>query len=162
MSSDGNTTGRIQSAIRSAGAIPHSVLGPEWEQIRDGVEHPIRRGTRPPRTGTLVTNTRTGIYALALPGGGIVSVPQNWAARIAGEVGDEVVADRSDWIQARVISRAEELGLTAYAIAKASGGAVSEDHVQAYLTRRKSMGSHKLQHVLRALGLELTVSPGTK
>ena len=64
-------------------------------------------------------------------------------------------ADLADWVQAAVIRRAEKLGLTSYAIAKASGGAVSEDHVCDYLTRRKSMGSHKLQHVLKALGLRL-------
>ncbi len=58
-----------------------------------------------------------------------------------------------DWVQEAVAARAGELGLSAYAIAKATGGAVSEDHVLAYMSRRKSMGSHKLQHVLRALGL---------
>ena len=64
----------------------------------------------------------------------------------------------TDWIQSAVIARARELGLTAYAIAKATDGAVSEDHVRAYLTRRKSMGSHKLQHVLRVLGMTLVVA----
>lgn len=63
--------------------------------------------------------------------------------------------DRSDWIQEAAIRRAESLGLTAYTIAAGTGGAVSEDHVRDYLTRRKSMGSHKLQHVLRVLGLDL-------
>lgn len=62
---------------------------------------------------------------------------------------------RSDWIQSVVIARAAELGLTAYALAKATDWQVSEDHVRAYLGRRKSMGSHKLQHLLTALGLEL-------
>jgi hypothetical protein len=60
-----------------------------------------------------------------------------------------------DKIQSIVIRRAEKLGLTAYAIAKQTDGAVSEDHVKAYLTHRKSMGSHKLQHVLRVLGLKI-------
>ncbi len=64
--------------------------------------------------------------------------------------------ERGDWIQDAVIARAAALGMTAYAIAQASNGAVSDDHVQAYLTRRKSMGSHKLQHVLSALGLTVT------
>jgi hypothetical protein len=62
----------------------------------------------------------------------------------------------TDWVQARVIERAAELGLTAYAIAQRTEGAVSEDHVRAYLTKSKSMGSHKLQHVLRVLGLTIT------
>jgi hypothetical protein len=61
-----------------------------------------------------------------------------------------------DWIAAAVIARAGELGLSAYAISKATGGAVSADHVLAYLAGRKSMGSHKLQHVLRALSLTIS------
>jgi hypothetical protein len=73
-------------------------------------------------------------------------------------VAEKTRTGRADWVQARVIARAAELGLTAYAVAKLTGGAVSEDHVHAYLTRRKSMGSHKLQHVLRALGLTLTLA----
>ncbi len=66
-----------------------------------------------------------------------------------------MTADRADWIQARVIARAAELGLSSYEIAKRTAGGVSEDHVRDYLTRRKSMGSHKLQHVLRVLGLDV-------
>ena len=65
--------------------------------------------------------------------------------------------ERDDWIQAAVIKRAEQLELTSYKIALLTEGQVSEDHVRDYLTRRKSMGSHKLQHVLKALGL--TVVP---
>lgn len=65
-----------------------------------------------------------------------------------------------DWIQARVIARAAELGLTSYAIAKATDGKVSEDHVRNYLTRSSSMGSHKLQHVLKVLGLTIELSSG--
>lgn len=65
--------------------------------------------------------------------------------------------DLSDWIQDAVIARAEKLGLSSYAIAQATGGKVSEDHVRAYITRSKSMGSHKLQHVLQALGLRLSI-----
>ena len=63
--------------------------------------------------------------------------------------------DDLDWVQSIVIEQAKMLDLTAYAIAQATGYAVSEDHVRAYLTRRKSMGSHKLQHVLRVLGLTI-------
>lgn len=61
----------------------------------------------------------------------------------------------TDQIQEIVIARAEKLGLSSYEIAKRAG-AVSENHVRAYITRRKSMGSHKLQHVLRVLGLKVT------
>jgi hypothetical protein len=59
-----------------------------------------------------------------------------------------------------VIARAGELGLSAYAIAQQTRGAVSEDHVLAYLSRRKSMGSHKLQHLLRVLGLDISRADG--
>lgn len=62
---------------------------------------------------------------------------------------------KKDTIQAVVIKRAEQLGLTSYAIAQMTGGQVSEDHVRAYLSHRKSMGSHKLQYVLRALRLKI-------
>jgi len=64
-------------------------------------------------------------------------------------------ADQHDWIQERVIARAKTLGLTAYAIAQATGGKVSEDHIRHYLMKRKSCGSHKLQHILRVLGLRI-------
>jgi hypothetical protein len=60
--------------------------------------------------------------------------------------------DLTDALQEAAIARAVHLGLTAYAVAKATGGQVSEDHVKDFLSRRKSMGSHKLQHVLFALG----------
>lgn len=69
-------------------------------------------------------------------------------------------SELADWIQERVIAQAAELELTAYAIAQQTEGAVSEDHVRDYLTRRKSMGSHKLQHVLKVLGLKLICDVG--
>lgn len=64
--------------------------------------------------------------------------------------------DLRDSIQEMVIGQAKKLGLSSYAIAKATDGAVSEDHVQDFLARRKSMGSYKLQHVLRVLGLKIS------
>ena len=63
--------------------------------------------------------------------------------------------DQHDWIQDTVIARAKSLGLSAYAIARATDGRVSEDHIRGYLTRQSSMGSHKLQHVIAALGLRI-------
>lgn len=70
--------------------------------------------------------------------------------------------DRSDWIQARVIARARDLGLTSGAIARRIGGLVSENHIRCYLGKTKSMGSHKLQHVLSALGLTIEeMAPAT-
>lgn len=77
-------------------------------------------------------------------------------ARLMREAGDFFAANvRRDWIQDACIDRARELGLTAYAVAKLTGFAVGADHVKDFLERRKAMGSHKLQHVLRALGLTL-------
>lgn len=67
------------------------------------------------------------------------------------------VTKEFDSIQAIVIARAAELGLTAYAIAKLTGDAVGPDHVKDFLEKRKHMGSHKLQHVLRVLGLTVCV-----
>lgn len=79
-------------------------------------------------------------------------------ARLVREAGDFFAAHvRADWIQRACIARARSLGLTAYAVAKATGGAVSENHVRGYLAGEKSMGSHKLQHVLRVLGLTVAV-----
>jgi len=66
-------------------------------------------------------------------------------------------AELRDWIQNVVIRRARGLELTAYSIAKLTLGRVSEDHVKNYLERRASMGSHKLQHVFRVLGLDIYV-----
>lgn len=63
--------------------------------------------------------------------------------------------DLSDWIQDRVIARADELQLNANEIATRTNGAVSDDHVRDYLNRKKSMGSHKLAPVLRVLGLDV-------
>lgn len=81
-------------------------------------------------------------------------------ARLMREVGDYfAAAERRDWVQDRVIARAQELGLTAYALSQATGGAVSPEHVKNYLERRASMGSHKLQHVLRALRLDVAPIP---
>jgi hypothetical protein len=62
---------------------------------------------------------------------------------------------RADWVQETCRARAVELDLTAHAIAKAARGRVTEDDVRDYLTRRKSMDSHKLQHVLAVLGLAI-------
>lgn len=64
-------------------------------------------------------------------------------------------ANPADPIRDAVIRRAAELGLTAYAIARDSGGAVNEDTVRAYLTGRKDMTGRRLGAVLRVLGLEV-------
>lgn len=61
----------------------------------------------------------------------------------------------ADQIQETVIARAAKLGLSGYAIAQLTGKLVSERHIQDYLARRSSMGSHKLQHILRVLTLKI-------
>lgn len=60
-----------------------------------------------------------------------------------------------DEIQEIVIARAEKFGLSAYAVAQLTGKLVSEDHVKNYMSRRSSMGSRKLQHILRVLNLKI-------
>lgn len=52
-----------------------------------------------------------------------------------------------------VVARAENLGLSAYAIAKASNGAVSEDAVKRYMMGRGDITTGKLDAVFRALSL---------
>lgn len=64
----------------------------------------------------------------------------------------------TDSIQALVSKRARELNLTAYAIAQATSGAVSRQHVHDFLRGDKSMGSEKLQHVLVVLGLTISAA----
>lgn len=61
----------------------------------------------------------------------------------------------ADQIQEAVIARAAKLRLSAYAVAQLTGKLVSEDHVNNYMKRRSSMGSHKLQHLLRVLNLKI-------
>lgn len=62
-----------------------------------------------------------------------------------------------DEIRELVIRRANALGMTAYAIAKASDGKVRERQVRRYLRRECSLGAG-LQHVLKVLGLEIRES----
>lgn len=66
--------------------------------------------------------------------------------------GRRAARGRADWLQLAVIARVTARRLSSYRLSQMTDGAVSEDHIRAYLTRKKSMGSHKLQHVLRALG----------
>lgn len=65
-------------------------------------------------------------------------------------------------IRAVVIARAEELSLTAHAIAVQAKDndqwVVWPDHVKHYLEGRKDMTSAKLDAVLRVLGLRVTVA----
>lgn len=64
-----------------------------------------------------------------------------------------------DRIVSIVAKRAAQLGMTPYAIAKATNGQVSDDAIRLYLRGDYSIGSAKLQHVLDALGLIVTVDP---
>ncbi len=120
------------------------------ERVPDGftaicpADHP-KNGT----SGMLARNNRTGIYVL-LAGGAVMSVPHAWAVKTAADAGVG-----PDAIQDACIARMAALGLTAYEVAELLEGKVSASHVYDYLARRKSMGSHKLVHLLDALGLEL-------
>jgi predicted transcriptional regulator len=73
-------------------------------------------------------------------------------------VAEKTKTDRADWIQARVIARMRELGMTEHAVAKLVEDHVARSHVYAYLSKRASMGSHKLMHLFRAIGLTLAVA----
>ena len=61
-----------------------------------------------------------------------------------------------DRIQSACIDRMEELGLNPNEVAAMVADRISRAHVYDYLTRRSSMGSHKLQHLLAALRLRVT------
>ena len=63
-----------------------------------------------------------------------------------------------DWIQEIVIARCKELDFTAHRIALLAENRIDELHIHRFVTRRASMGSHKLQHVLKVLGLTITLS----
>lgn len=128
------------------GLIQHPNLS-GWEIVAEDIHHPADKARC-----DLIRNKRTGRYATT-DGTSVRSVDQAFARKFSDRRSD----DLADWIQERVIARAAELEMTAYAVAKATEGAVDENHVRNYLQRRSSMGSHKLQHVLRVLGIGLTV-----
>jgi hypothetical protein len=66
--------------------------------------------------------------------------------------------DLTDAIQEACIQRAAELGISHSQIATELGDLISADHTLDYLSRRKSMGSHLLQHLLARLGLTVTTA----
>lgn len=63
--------------------------------------------------------------------------------------------DLTDAIQDQCIARMHELGLNPNQVAELLNGKVSRSHVCDYLTRRASIGSHKLVHVLDVLQLKI-------
>jgi len=63
--------------------------------------------------------------------------------------------DLTDSIQEACIARMNALKLNPNQVAELLDGQVSRSHVCDYLTRRSSIGSHKLQHVLKALGMTI-------
>lgn len=99
--------------------------------------------------GTLIRNRATGVYAL-LVGSAVRTVPHKWAADAAAAVGKG-----SDVIQDTCIARMESLGLNPNKVFELLDGKVSRSHINDYLTRRASIGSHKLQYLLAALNLEI-------
>lgn len=62
--------------------------------------------------------------------------------------------DLLDTIQEQCIARMKELGLNPNQVAERLPN-MSRTHVCDYLSRRSSMGSHKLQHLLKILQLEI-------
>jgi hypothetical protein len=130
----------IKTYLADSERIPDSfvAIGP--------ADHP----TKPDTSGMLARNRQTGIYVL-LVGGAVVSVPHKWAANAAADMGKG-----SDAIQDQCIAQMDKLGLNPNQVAEMLDGRVSRSHVCDYLTRRASIGSHKLQHLLAALDLEIS------
>ncbi|HTV49181.1 MAG TPA: hypothetical protein VMG59_12135 [Phycisphaerae bacterium] len=62
---------------------------------------------------------------------------------------------QKDEIQEAVIAKVEKLGLNSYSLGQAVDGKISQRHIYDYLHRRKSMGSNKLQHLLKVLGMKI-------
>ena len=131
-------------------ALANSELIPNGFVAIGPADHP----TKPHCSGMLARNRATGIYVL-LAGGASVSVPHRWAQEAAHGMGKG-----SDAIQDLCIARMTELGLNPNQVAERLDGQVSRTHVCDYLTRRASIGSHKLQHLLVVLQLAITSSPG--
>jgi hypothetical protein len=63
----------------------------------------------------------------------------------------------ADAISDLVAARARDLGFNAFSLARACDGAVSDDLIRDFFSGKKAMATEKLQHVLQALGLRLTV-----
>ena len=58
-------------------------------------------------------------------------------------------------LRTSIIARAKSLGLTAYAIARDTGGVVSPDHMRAYMVGDKDMTGERLDAVMRVLGMRV-------
>lgn len=61
----------------------------------------------------------------------------------------------AETIRAAVVARMESLGLTSYAVARDSGGVVSQDQVRRYVLGDSDLTSEKLDAVFRVLGIKL-------
>jgi predicted transcriptional regulator len=61
----------------------------------------------------------------------------------------------NDFIQRRIASRAETLGMTAYAIAKAIAKGPTEETVKRYLAGRSALNSRYVSAICRVLELDL-------
>lgn len=56
-----------------------------------------------------------------------------------------------DCLQDQVIARAAEFGWDANRLDVETAGRIGAEHIRGFLARERSMGSHKIQHLLRAL-----------
>lgn len=65
---------------------------------------------------------------------------------------------KHDTIRAAVLDAAARHGMTAYAIAKATNGAVSDDMLRLYFVGKSSLTSEKLSAVFAVFGLKVTES----
>ena len=66
--------------------------------------------------------------------------------------------DSEDRIRDAVSARADELGLTAYAISRLCGGSPSPEATKRYLTGRCSLNTRYVSAICEVIGLELKPS----
>jgi hypothetical protein len=104
-------------------------------------------------SGILLRSRTTGTYSF-LVGEKYGGIPYQFAQEFSASVGKP-----ADELQDACIKRMEELKLTPFQVSKLLPD-VGQAHVMDYLTRKKSMGSHKVCALIKALGLE--VKPKTR
>lgn len=62
----------------------------------------------------------------------------------------------NDWIRKIVVARAEEMELSAYALAQKTEGAVSISAVKRFMRGKHQIGDHHLAAIMRVLKLKIT------
>jgi hypothetical protein len=105
------------------------------------------------KQGLLLRSRTTGVYSF-LVGERYGGVPHKWASDYAASIGKP-----ADELQDRLIVAMNAKGMTPLDVAKLVPS-LSQKHVCDYLSRRSSMGSHKISLLLKALSLEIVSTIG--